>query len=796
MDKIIISTGFSRTSKLWKRIEITWDELKERFRNTQRTAETQGEYSNMTKTQQDNIKDVGGFVGGGLKKGRRKADCVESRSLITLDADFASADFIDELRMFSGFSWIVYSTHKHTPDKPRLRLIIPLDRPVGSDEYEAIARRVAADIGIDMFDDTTYQAHRLMYWPSTSLDGEYVFDFEDGEPLNADEILNRYADWKDVLSWPSSSRTTVQRERSLKKQEDPTKKQGIVGAFCRAYTVAEAIEAFLPEEYEACGMDGRYTYIKGSSSAGAIVYDNGKFLFSNHATDPASGRLCNAFDLVRVHRFEHLDEEADDKTPVNKRPSYLKMQEFAGQDKKVKLLIQKEREQSLKDDFAGMTSDGDEDDSWKAAIDYDKRGNALPTIENAYIIMQNDAELKGKLRLNEFTQREMITAQLPWDGNKELRNWTDNDSSGLRLYFERKYAFKGAKALDDAWSLIMHENSFHPVRDYLDTLVWDGYARLDRIFVEYLGAEDDDYTREVTKMSLIGAVKRIYEPGCKLDTSLVLVGPQGCGKSGAVKKLGKEWASDTLTTMQGKEAFEQIQGFWIIEMAELASFRKAEIETIKHFISKQEDVYRPAYGRFVINHKRQCVFFGTTNTYDFLKDNTGNRRFYPLDCHPEKAVKDVWIDLTDKEVDQVWAEAVQRYKNGEKTYVNKKELEAKIKEQQEAHRETSPLEGMIIEFLQKKLPPNWREMSLSERRFHIQGYDEIEDKSQLVSRDRVCVAEIWCEMLNGDLSNLNRLKSLEISSVLGSIPNLERAKTSIQFGALYGSQKGYKLKDT
>ena len=792
MEKYILSTGFSRTAKLWKRIEVTWDELKERLRNTQRTSETQGEYSNMTKTQQDNIKDVGGFVGGALKGGRRKADCVESRSIITLDADFASHDFADNLRLFLDCSWIIYSTHKHTPEKPRLRLLIPLNRPVSSDEYEAIARRVAADIGIDMFDDTTYQAHRLMYWPSTSQDGAYVFDFEDGDPLDADAVLARYANWKDVYSWPSSSRTTVQREKSVKKQEDPTKKQGVIGAFCRAYSVDDAISEFLPEIYVPCGMDGRYTYSPGTSSAGAIVYDDGKFLFSNHATDPASGRLCNAFDLVRIHKYEQLDEDCDEKTPVNKRPSYLKMQELAAADKKVKLLIQHEREKSLKEDFEGEI----EDDSWKAEIDYDKRGKALPTIENAYIILRKDSELKGRLRLNEFTQREMVTGELPWDSRKELRNWTDTDDAGLRLFFEQKYAFKGAKSIDDAWSLIMHENSFHPVREYLDSLIWDKRERLDKFFIEYLGADEDEYTKAVTRLSLIGAVKRIYEPGCKLDTSLVLVGPQGCGKSWTIKKLGKEWASDTLTTVQGKEAFEQIQGYWIIEMAELASFRKAEIETIKHFISKQEDVYRPAYGRFVINHKRQCVFFGTTNTYDFLKDNTGNRRFYPLDCHPQQVKKDVWEELTEEETDQLWAEAVHRYKAGEKTYVNQKELEAQIKAQQEAHREVSPLEGMIIEFLQKKLPANWRELSLSERRFHIQMYDEIEDKEALVPRDRICVAEIWCEMLNGDLQSLNRIKSLEISSVLNAIPNLERVKSNMRFDAVYGTQKGFRVKNS
>ncbi len=792
MRRLCVATGGSRTAKVWKNTTFTWGDLKKRLSQTSRTSETQGEYRNMTKAQQDAVKDVGGFVGGRLRGGSRKAGNVEFRDILTLDADFAAEDFCGQLELFLSCAWCVYSTHKHTPEKPRLRLLIPLDRPASAEEYEAVARKMAEEIGIGQFDDTTYQAHRLMYWPSTSIDGEYVFQTAEGAFLSVDAVLGKYRDWRDVTEWPTSGRAQKHKERLLKKQEDPAEKSGVIGAFCRSYGVEEAMEKFLPGVYTPCAMQGRYTYAAGSTAAGAVVYDDGKFLYSNHATDPAGGMLCNAFDIVRLHLFRDLDDEAAEGTPAAKLPSYLKMRELAASDEKVRLQLHEERMEEMRRDFGGIqTEETPENGEWALLLEVDQKGKCVPSINNAKVILTHDAALKGKIRRNEFTRKYEVSGGVPWGKDAREREWTDADDAGLRHYMEQVYRIKGKSVIEDAWTLAANENRYHPVRDYLNGLVWDGVPRLETLFIDYLGAEDTPYTRAVTKMAIVAAVARIFVPGIKYDTVLVLVGPQGCGKSYVLKRLGGEWFSDSLTTVQGREAFEQIQGFWIIEMAELAALKKYEVETIKLFTAKSEDAYRAAYGHHVETHKRQCVFFGTTNTYDFLKDMTGNRRFWPVDVEPERAKKDLWTDFTDEEVRQVWAEAVCLFRQNEKIHIDDRELKRMAEEAQDRHLEESPLAGAVKGYLDRLLPEDWETMDLSARRMFMQNDGFEMDIHAEKPREKVCALEVWCELLNGEKKDLTRQKSREINDVILKTGEWERAKSGMRFGDLYGHQKGF-----
>lgn len=796
MDKLIIAVGQNRTTKIWKNTEITWNELVERLKTTTRTPETQGEFLNMPKSQQDNIKDVGGFVGGKLTKGRRKSGSVEKRYIISLDADFADTDFCDGLELFADYTYCVYSTHKHTSEKPRLRLLIPLSRPCNSDEYEAVARFVAKDIGIDMFDDTTYQPHRLMYWPSTSIDGEYLFRCEENKPLDVDKILSEYGNWTDVSGWPVSSRTIKSKERALKKQEDPTLKKGIIGAFCRTYDVESAISEFLSDVYAKCDTEGRYTFINGSSAAGLVIYENGKFAYSNHATDPTSGILCNAFDLVRIHLFGDRDEEAAAGTPTIKLPSYIAMQEFAAKNEAVRLLIHNEKMETAKNDFDGIYSVEKENEEcnndWVLSLAVDKNGGYAATIDNVKKILTNDLNVRDKIALNEFTQKHRVMGAVPWDSGAKERDWTDTDDAGLRHFMERAYGLRGKSIIEDAWALVSKENKYHPIRDYFDSLEWDGISRVDTLLIDYLGAEDNDYVRAVTRKSLIAAAARIFVPGIKYDTMLVLVGPQGCGKSQIIKRLGGDWFSDTLTTVQGKEAYEQIQGFWIIEVAELAAMKKVEVEAIKHFTAKSEDAYRAAYGRHVETYKRQCVFIGTTNKYEFLRDMTGNRRFWPVDVNPDKAVKNMWEDMDEDTVSQIWAEALELFKKGEKIYFDDEKLIMAAKEEQNRHLEESPLAGDIQAYLDKLLPEDWKNFSLSDRRMFIQGNDfNTESNIGTIKRTRVCPMEVWCELFNGDKKDLTTAKSKEIKDVILKTGEWEQHSSNIRFGELYGKQKGF-----
>lgn len=786
---VTIAVGPSRMSKQWQNRELLWSELVKRLGIPERTQETQDEYAHMKKQRRDEIKDVGGFVGGTLKGGRRKASAIIDRRLLTLDLDSIpqGQDPWDTVSLIIGCAAVCYSTHSHTPEKPRLRIVIPLSRSVTPDEYAAIARRVAADIGIDMCDDTTYEPHRLMYWPSLPYDGEYRYEVSDGPWLDADEQLMRYTDWHDPAEWPVSSRRAEALRRIAKKQENPLEKEGIVGSFCRTYSIESAIEEFLPDVYQKCD-DGRYTFLGGSTTGGLVIYDDGLFAYSHHGTDPTSGLLCNAFDLVRIHLYGDLDDSVQPGTPARKLPSYTAMYEMAIALPEVQKDL---REAQYKAIVAALDLDEDVDDTdWLHELSVTDKGKIEATIANVCVILRHDPELKGKYYYDEFKDRMTVCGDLPWQqlAARVSDGWRDSDDAGLRGYVEKKYHIDSANKVSDAVSIVMLEHSRHPVREYLQGLQWDGTKRADTLFVDYLGADDTEYVRTVTRKSLIGAVARIMAPGCKHDHTLVLVGPQGCRKSTTLAKLGKSWFSDSLYTVSGKEAYEQLQGFWIIEVAELAAFsgRKTELEQIKQFLSKQSDSYRAAYARRTQERPRQCAFFGTTNDDEFLKDPTGGRRFWPVIVKgAERSVADA---LDEEVIDQVWAEIVTRYNAGEVWWLDDK-MEEEAKKIQDAHTEQNGKQGLIEKFLDTLLPENWDRWDLDHRRnFWEDGFED-ESKGTVV-RMKVCALEIWQELFKGDVKAYTQLQAREINNILRRLPGW-KSGTSVDCGEPYGRQRGF-----
>lgn len=792
--KIFIAIGKSKTETKWKNVQMSYESLLEKLKVTTRTRETIGEYKKMPKAERDSIKDVGGFVGGSLKGGRRTAENLANRSLLTMDldnVDIAVSDLWDSLTMLNDFEVVIYSTHSHEPKSPRLRLIIPLDRVVLPDEYEAIGRKIAEEIGIDMFDDTTYQPHRLMYWPSTAADGEYIFKRQEGPWLKPDEVLNTYLDWKDVSFWPTSSRQSARINSQIKKQEDPLTKKGIIGAFCRTYSIAETIEKFLPDIYIPTTTEGRYTYAEGSTVGGLVTYED-KFAYSHHGTDPISGMLCNAFDLVRIHKFGARDEDAKPDTPANRMPSFTAMSEFAAEDDAVKMTIGAESLAEALDDFDDLEEDEKPNTEWLKELDYDSKGHLRSTIDNAVIILENDPRTKGKLIYNDFSNRAIITGKLPWTEKSYKRDWCDDDDAGVRHFLEHSYNLSGAGKIADAVAMVYQKNKIHPVKEYLNSLTWDGTKRVENLLTDYLGAEDNIYTRAVIKTHLVAAVARIMRPGCKYDTMLTLTGPQGIGKSTFIRFLGKDWFNDSLDTVKGKEAYEQLQGSWLIEMGELTATKKADIEATKLFLSKTEDIYRVAYGRRTSRFPRQCVFWGTSNDTHFLRDKTGDRRYWPVDCGILIPVKDVFKDLKD-EVDQIWAEAVSYYKDGHKLYLTGEEAEEAIK-QQKAHAEDSPKTGLIEEYLNKEYPSNWEDMDLFERRNWLEGNEDdfgVVASELTTNKYKTCVMEIWCELFKGEPKALTPILSREINDILRGLDEWEPANSGLRFGKIYGTQRAY-----
>ena len=784
---VTIAVGESRRSTQWKNKEVLWSQLVERLSIPTKTPETVDEYRGFAKSKRDEIKDVGGFVGGSLKGGRRKAEAIMQRRLLTLDLDDVprNADPWDTVVLVLGCAAVLYSTHSHRPEAPRLRLVMPLSRPVSPEEYSAIARKVAQDIGIDMCDDTTYEPHRLMYWPSASINAEYRYEVEDGPWLNADEQLARYVDWHDPSEWPISSRRAEALHRLASHQESPLEKNGIVGAFCRVYDIHDAIEHFLPDTYEKYD-DNRYTYKGGSTSGGLVLYDNGIFAYSHHGTDPASGKLCNAFDLVRIHLYGNLDDDTSPGTPSHKMPSFMKLQDEAMQIPEVREELAKANFERLKDRF----DDPDEDYDWVGQLTCNKNGKFDNTINNVQLIMEHDAGLRGKYFYDTFKERMTVCGDLPWCklADRMTMTWTDTDDAGLRNFLEIKYEIVNTMKIGDAVLLAMQSCMRHPVREYLLSLKWDGVARADTIFIDYLGAEDTEYTRTVTRKALIGAVARIMQPGCKHDHILVLVGPQGCRKSTTLAKLGKSWFSDSFYTVQGKEAYEQIQGFWLIEMGEMAATRKAELESIKQFVSKQSDSYRAAYAKRTQEHPRQCAFFGTTNDDEFLRDATGGRRFWPVTVTDKG--RETGDYFTAEIVDQVWAEIVMRYSAGENWYLDNAKIEAVARQIQDAHTEMNGKQGLLEQFVERLLPKDWATRNLSQRlAYWNDGFDD-EKQAGTERRKAICALEIHCELFGGTVKDYTPQKTREYNAMLKRLPGW-KARSRINYGEIYGQQRGF-----
>lgn len=767
--RITITTGASRRATQWLPQTMMLSEFYARLSLPERGEETLAEYMALSKGQQDDLKDKGGFVGGTLSGTRRKANAVTGRDLITLDLDNIPAGGTDTVlkRLESlGCGYCVYSTRKHMPAAPRLRIIFPLDRTCTADEYEPLARKMADYIGMELADQTTFEAVRLMYWPSCCKDSQYVYHYEDRPLLAADGLLDTYKDWRDITSWPALPGAAA-LARPAAKQGDPLAKSGVVGAFCKTYDIEAAMAAFLPGVYTPVDtMPGRFTFTGGSTTGGAVLYDNGKFLYSHHATDPCGGRLVNAFDMVRLHRFGDMDDDAAPGTPVNRLPSYAAMSAAALKDEHVAGLLMDERWDKAKGAFtpvAGPTTEED-DGAWRRPplMEIDTQGKPIKSMKNLRTLLEHDPQLKGKLRLNLFSGRIDTVGTMPWKRPGTSATWNDDDAAQLRIYLEPFFGKLAKNDILDAVAATASDQAYHPVRDYLNGLSWDGKARLDTLLIDYLGAADTAYTRAVTRKAFTAAVARVMTPGCKYDTMLVLVGGQGRHKSTLLARMGGEWFSDSLRTFGDKDAMETIQGTWIDEVAEMQAMAKAEVDAVKMFLSKTNDYYRAAYGRYTADRPRQCVFFGTTNSKECLTDTTGSRRFWVVDIDQRGRCKNVFRDMAE-ERDQIWAEAVAYWRIGEPLYLSP-ELEQEARKIQEEHRARHPWEGIITDYLAQEVPADWMKMDAVQREtFRCGG---LRYEGAMEPRRRICAAEIWCEALHRRKGDMTQRDTRIINSLL------------------------------
>lgn len=779
--QIKITTGQSRKSTNWIIQTMKWSDLLTKISKPARTEEKIEEFLKFNKPKQDELKDVGGFVAGTLKDNRRKAENLIDRCIVTLDADNIEPGKTQEiLKKVSalGCSYAVYSTRKHTAYKPRLRILVPLDEPVSSDKYEPIARKIASLIDMQIMDKSTFEASRLMYWPSCSSDSDYVFVYEDKAFASSQGILAMYQNWQDCNEWPKFANETEIIKREVSKQKDPLEKENIVGAFCRIYDISSVIDKYLSDIYEQGNAPDKYTYIDGSVANGATVYDEGKWLYSYHATDPASRILCNSFDLVRIHKFKNLDDEAKEGTPANRLPSFIEMCRFALEDKDVALEYEKTKLNVAKSDFEQSldTTGGtvvEDNISWRLErlVRNNNTGLIDKSISNAVTILTNDTNLKANMVFDRFSNRFLITKKLPWDRENITypRLWGDSDDAELRFYLERNYdKFKGKDMINDALLVIKNRNSINVAKQYFENLPkHDGINRLDSLFIDYLGAEDTPYTRAVTRKIFVAAVARVTtEKPIKFDNMIILTGPQGIGKSTILSKMAGDWFTDNIVDFNSKDTLLILQNCIIAEVAELQSFKKADVNTLKMFLGQQTDKFRAPYERREEEHPRHCVFFGTTNDREFLRDSTGNRRYWPIECGVNKPKKSVFQEL-DNEKEQIWAEAVKLFENGEKLYLDD-ELENEARRQQKERLEEDPWESAILDYLEEFIHEDWYEKGL-------------DASGKMIKRNRVSVSEILKNCLDIPVKQQDRQSRNRVLGILFKLDNWEYKK-NIKFG--------------
>ncbi|NCB42169.1 MAG: hypothetical protein EOM59_06075 [Clostridia bacterium] len=778
MRELAIAYGNNRQAKKWVNKTTSFDKLKERLKVTIRTTESAEEYAKFSKAQKDNAKDHGGFVAGALKGGRRKIDAVELRSMVALDGDRIDKTFLENYEKSTPYTSVLYTTHSSTEENPRVRLIFPLTRDVTPEEFVAVSRYLAQMLGIDYFDECSYQPNQLMYWPSTPSNGSFVYKEVDKNWLNPDEILNAHPEWTDPTRLPTSSRESKANTVANQKVQDPLEKDGIVGLFNRVYfPISKAIEAFLSEVYEPTENENRYHLIKSSSIAGVEIKEDGKFVYSHHAKDPAYLKLCNAFDIVRIHKFGDDDD----------KKSFRDMCEFAMQVDEVKVLAANERLALAEEDFSA------DSDDWKTRLKYQPKTSLLEnSVYNLNLILNNDPDFRN-FAYNELANRIQVTGPLPWERPEGNKFWRDADTAQLKSIIDIRYLPFSSRNHDVAFTKIADDRRFHPIRDYLESLpAWDGTTRVEDVFIKYLKADDTEYIRTVTRKTFAAAVARIYVPGIKFDCVPVLDGDQGIGKSTIVKDLvTADYYSETLslTDMDDKSGAEKLQGFWVVEIGELAGMRKADIEKVKAFLSTSDDKYRPSYGKVVESHPRQCIVIATVNgERGYLRDITGNRRFWIIKVHQKKQKK-TW-SFTEEYRQQFWAEAKEIWKSGEKLYLEGDILEEAEKAQKGAM-ETDERVGMVEEYLNTPLPADWDDMDLFARRNYLNG-SEFGGTQHIgtITRTSVSNAEIWCECLNHSLPELKTTDSYQIAALMAQINGWERT-TNIKRLPIYGRQRLY-----
>lgn len=691
--------------------------LFERLGTSQTLPYTHDAYMSLSKAKQDETKDVGAYIAGALKDGRRKAGSCISRCAAVLDADNlptgSTEDFIRRVASV-GVCCCIHSTAKHSPASPRLRVVVPFSEDIPAEQYAPTVRLLCQLIQPEMswFDPSTDQAGRIMYWAAHCQDVAPVHYAQDGNGLlDVKGLLTSASfNWKDIAAWPQFPREQAPVKLGAK-QADPETKEGLVGAFCRCYDIPAAMEKFLPGVYEKTAIEGRYTFTGGSTWGGAVVYDGEKFLFSNHATDPAGGILVNSFDLVRLHIFRDLDDAAKEGTPTAKLPSYSAMLKLAREDSEVSALRAHEVFSQAMDAPAA-----DED----AAV-------ALGRCEGCPISKGVvDLALKAlgiSARMNEVTKRAEISGMPP-------EYSTENAINTLPVLLVDKLRAIGVKGVSravvaDYLSNVFDTSRFNPVLDFLDGAAWDGADRLPEL-LHIIGVAPGSLGSTLVRKWLVQCVAMAHNtPNRQVaaDGVLTLQGPQRIGKTHFFRRLSmrSSWFVEGASVdLRNKDTVLNATGGWITELGELDSTLRRDQSGLKAFVTQPVDRIRAPYARETTVAPRRTSFCATVNPGQFLRDDTGDLRFWIIAV--EHIDLQALLSITDAWMAQLWAQAVSLWKMNPDGFRLDNSEKKGLTQANSQFREVLPGEEEIRQALNYDLPQSqWGEFSSCELKGQLFG---------------------------------------------------------------------------
>lgn len=825
-------------------VDWTWAELVERLSRSHEDKLSLAQFKELPKDRQAKRKNNGYFVGAQFKRQIREKVTMAERQILTFDIDQGTSEILKGLREgtsgLGAIEYVVYSTRTHGNGAIKLRVVIPLRKQLPHEWFQSISRILAWQLDFKMLavDTVSFVPTQIMYWPAHCCDIKPIFIHHRGPLLDVSRTLEEWGPWQDIGMLPRSPREPDLLRESGSSKQNPLDKRGVVGAFCRTYDIHDAIETFLPEIYapSEVGADGvptRYSYVPGSLTNGVQVYADGH-MQSFHGSDPAGGQNLNSFDLVRLHLHGEKDGAREPEDDPRKMRSYKAMEQMLVDDESVAREL---RESNYGDDddvwdddpadaieveTSEATSDAEIPDStfeipedtvdgnWQEGLATTEKGIIKSNLPNILLILRNAKRFRGRFAHNEFTHFDGIVKpirvkslriDLRVPAGKGFVSIEAQHFATIRVILESPHG-KGKPGwglrvtqtdLREAVLTVCRENSFHPVRDWLGGLTWDGKSRLDSLWVKACHTPNTPYHRSASRLFLTAAVARIMEPGTKFDYMPVISGPQGIRKSTLVAMLGSlSWSGETEGHFDDKKKFvEASLGFWFLENSEMTHFRRAsDDDAIKAMLSGTEDTVRLSYRPDPQTFPRQFVMIGTTNATTYLRDR--HRRIWSIVC----GAGDVDVEWVVSNRDQLFAEAVVEYRRMRRE-TNTPWLPLYLTGEAKAEHETRQDDHLLPNEAEMKagIVRDWLDIPvpLGQSKPGWDLADEADDafaEEELVLRAHTCAVELYERALGNDISKYDMRAARSIGDLMRFLEPDWRVAPLARCGK-YGRQRSY-----